>query len=200
MKKCTKCGETKPLDEFTNSSQTKDGKHRNCRSCKRDARLREDPEKVRLSRARWRERNREHVNARERAYHQDNTERIRERRQKLRARNGEQIRAGEKSRRDRNPHLAWVKTYRRRARRYGIEMVIEDFTKADVIDRYGDSCFYCEEGAFEETDHVIPVRRGGPHTLDNIRPVCVSCNRAKWIRTPDELDITNPTDTRTATE
>lgn len=35
MKKCRDCGETKPLDEFPNHKQTKDGKNSYCKPCTR---------------------------------------------------------------------------------------------------------------------------------------------------------------------
>lgn len=28
-------------------------------------------------------------------------------------------------------------------------------------------------------DHVVPIARGGPHTLDNLRPCCQQCNTEK---------------------
>lgn len=75
-----------------------------------------------------------------------------------------------------NPHQVWVQAYRVRAKKYGFEPVIGDFTKQDVIDRYGDRC-RCG-GPFEELDHYpIPVCDGGPHTIDNVRPSCRRCNR-----------------------
>lgn len=36
MKKCSKCKETKPLDEFPNSKQTRDGKFSYCKACRSD--------------------------------------------------------------------------------------------------------------------------------------------------------------------
>ena len=68
-----------------------------------------------------------------------------------------------------NPHKSWERHYRQRARRYGFEPVVETFTRADVIARYGDQCAHCG-GPFEELDHYpVPVSQGGPHTLHNTR-------------------------------
>src|SRR4051794_35638305 len=33
MKKCSKCGEVKPLDDFYRSSQSKDGRQGHCKAC-----------------------------------------------------------------------------------------------------------------------------------------------------------------------
>ena len=85
-----------------------------------------------------------------------------------------------------NPHVQWTSGYRFRAAKYGFPLMIEDFTKADVIAKYGDHCAYCETGEFEELEHYTPVKAGGPHTLENVRPSCSACNRAKSDADPEE--------------
>lgn len=35
MKRCSKCGETKPLDQFSRDKRTKDGRRSNCKGCQR---------------------------------------------------------------------------------------------------------------------------------------------------------------------
>jgi 5-methylcytosine-specific restriction endonuclease McrA len=58
--------------------------------------------------------------------------------------------------------------------------VVEPFSRTEVIKRYGDRCAYCTPGDFESLDHFVPVAAGGPHTLDNVRPSCRSCNSTKY--------------------
>lgn len=77
------------------------------------------------------------------------------------------------------PEKRWVNSYQNRAKARGLKPVVEGFTKQDVIERYGDSCHYCTDGAFEELDHHVPVAAGGHHTLGNVRPSCASCNNEK---------------------
>ena len=78
-----------------------------------------------------------------------------------------------------NPEAAWRGLYRRRARRLGFEPVVEDFTKADVIELYGDQCWHCKDAPFEQLDHhPIPVAAEGPHTIENVKPSCARCNSA----------------------
>src|SRR5699024_4781863 len=75
-----------------------------------------------------------------------------------------------------NPHVGWESTYKQRAKKFGFEPVIESFTKADLIAKYGNECFHCG-GPFEQLDHaVVPVALGGHHTLENCRPSCAPCN------------------------
>jgi 5-methylcytosine-specific restriction endonuclease McrA len=49
------------------------------------------------------------------------------------------------------------------------------------------SCRYCGDAA-SEVDHVLPLSRGGTHTLDNLQMICDRCNRAKWDSTHDEFE------------
>lgn len=61
--------------------------------------------------------------------------------------------------------------------------------KADVWDKTGGLCYYCETrlNPFRDfsVDHVIPASRGGGSGLENLVPACESCNREKgdqvWV-------------------
>ena len=71
--------------------------------------------------------------------------------------------------------------YIRRARMYGHRPVVESFTTQQLIERHGDGCFHCGTGDFECIDHLMCVRVGGHHTLDNAVPSCHECNqRKRW--------------------
>ena len=66
---------------------------------------------------------------------------------------------------------------------------IEPFTKADVIERWGGGCWHCarlgECGEFEELDHhPVPIRHGGSHTLENVRPSCRWHNASEKFSRP----------------
>ena len=48
--------------------------------------------------------------------------------------------------------------------------------------RANNSCSYCEKPlAWEEIewDHVVPISRGGAHSIGNLVPSCNRCNRNK---------------------
>lgn len=47
----------------------------------------------------------------------------------------------------------------------------------------GAQCYLCGAPA-TEADHVIPVARGGTDHPDNLKPVCLPCNRAKGTSLP----------------
>lgn len=48
---------------------------------------------------------------------------------------------------------------------------------------YGDECHLCNERGATSADHLIPRSRGGPDTLDNLRPVHLACNQRRGDRT-----------------
>lgn len=49
-------------------------------------------------------------------------------------------------------------------------------------------CFYCHRQGLKLTlDHFIPVKRLGPHSLENFRAACRSCNSRKKDRDPHEF-------------
>jgi hypothetical protein len=45
-----------------------------------------------------------------------------------------------------------------------------------------DGCYYCGKPA-DTWDHVVPRKRGGLSTIDNLVPACRSCNSQKNART-----------------
>ena len=76
MKKCSKCGEEKPLDEFNKQKRNPDGLNYNCKECLRadKKRWREaNKDKIRRSRKKWNDANRDSRNLYNREHHRRNT-------------------------------------------------------------------------------------------------------------------------------
>ena len=48
---------------------------------------------------------------------------------------------------------------------------------------------YADDAA--ELDHIIPISRGGTHTIDNVQTLCRKCNQFKSDKMPDEVDLIN---------
>lgn len=152
MKTCTGCRETKPRDEFHNDKSKKDGKCFRCKACA-------------IAKTRkWYSENKDRHAAQGKAYYQAN-------REHEAARQADYYQA--------NPHVHWEARYRRRAKKYGFEVVIESFTRDELIARWGDACWHCG-GLFEQLDHLTAVVHGGHHTIENCRPSCAACNQRTW--------------------
>ena len=66
------------------------------------------------------------------------------------------------------------------------------FSRANIYARDDHSCQYCGE-AFPTNeltfDHVTPVAQGGRKDWENIVTCCVTCNRRKGGRTPEEAGM-----------
>lgn len=74
--------------------------------------------------------------------------------------------------------------FRRRAAKRAV--TADKFSINDIINTYGNKCFYCG-GNFDHVDHYIPLVKGGPHSLQNVRPSCESCNLHKGSKMPTDF-------------
>ncbi len=62
--------------------------------------------------------------------------------------------------------------------------------KFEVFNRDQYTCQYCGWQTKELTlDHIVPRRRGGKHSWENIVSACIPCNRRKGGHTPDEVGM-----------
>lgn len=65
--------------------------------------------------------------------------------------------------------------------------------------RYQKSCGICtmplafsEQGKIWETDHIVPIFKGGQTTLKNLMPVCLNCHKTKTALEIKEVRKTKP--------
>ena len=81
----------------------------------------------------------------------------------------------------RDPTLMEAQKARRRARRH--QASVNDLTAAQwraIKAHYGYRCVYCQRKMQRLTkDHIVPLSRGGHHTVSNIVPACNACNGRK---------------------
>jgi 5-methylcytosine-specific restriction endonuclease McrA len=54
-----------------------------------------------------------------------------------------------------------------------------------LVEACGRRCLRC--GSLENltVDHVIPLGRGGPNTIENVQPLCAECDNAKGCEVLD---------------
>lgn len=69
---------------------------------------------------------------------------------------------------------------------------VEHFTADQLLTYFeanygGQSCIYCGTEDNPTVDHLIPLSRGGAHSLKNLAPACLSCNCSKGAKTPEEF-------------
>lgn len=162
-KRCTGCGKTKKLDEFSPKRGGKLGRHAQCKPCRSIARVSAraaDPERVRAV-DRKADLKRGPSTPRVVKWRQDNPE-------------AHTLR----SRQDRSK--------RRAAERAGGTAPV-DF--AALYAAFSD-CYLCGQQLAGDTDmdHVVPLSRGGAHCPANLRPTHEPCNLRKSNKLLTELD------------
>lgn len=177
-KKCTLCLEIKPLAEFTICIRKKTGKScisSRCKACCNAANIKRRSENPTY--------NAEHC----KKYHQEHRDIQLQKQRDWRQANLEQerIRNKEWVINNRAKYRASQSDYRNR--------IIGDgtVTKQVLIDLYNQiQCKYCKEDIPEELrtiDHVVPMAKGGKHTITNLVMACKSCNSMKKDMTVEEF-------------
>lgn len=175
-KRCTKCGETKPLEVFRLTGRATSGKRYRASECKvchaAEARA-------------YRAANLEAVRARELAYSRANGDANRERARRWYAENRERGLARAKRQYQEKPEQVIANVMKANARKRGATET-ETFTRDEIIRRDLGRCHVCGEpvnpnlprhdpGALN-LDHVVPLTEGGAHTRANVRVAHFACN------------------------
>lgn len=189
-KTCTRCHETKSIDSFNRDKTRSDGRFPHCRSCVKaykaayyrensdrvKARVSEyraaNPEKRTEIRRRWlannEEKNRQYQREWMRQYRADNP--LSHRRWKKNPVDLRQWRAN-------NPEKVILQKQRRRIRELGTESY--QIRSTDIARLLRRSCIYCDSKSNIQIDHVVPLAKGGRHSIGNLAPACKPCNVRK---------------------
>lgn len=189
LKRCTKCGEVKPLGMFSKNRRNRDGLQSECKSCNAKYH-REHAEQISAKSRKWYLKNRDRVLERQ----SNNRDHIHEVAKAYRLRNRDELRAR---------HSDWVRTengrrrkvineHNRRARK---QLSGGTYTSADIdLIRKGQTdtrgnvrCWYCGKPMqLWHIDHRIPLSRGGSNAPGNLCLACPECNTSKRDKTPSE--------------
>jgi 5-methylcytosine-specific restriction endonuclease McrA len=171
VKRCARCKLEKQDTEFYSLSVSKDGLHSWCRACCYDG--------VKRDRAGHLTARREHA----REYTRLNREKIRAYHEKWR--NAHEGKARDYSRwhllRHRERHRVGA-----RLRQLGLRQLEGSHTEDEwdeLLEAFEHKCFGCGITDVELTrDHITPVSKGGTDNIDNIFPLCRSCNSKKGVK------------------
>jgi len=86
-----------------------------------------------------------------------------------------------------NPEKRKIQTHRRRALRLaGGSYTVEQWTA--LCNWFGNICLACGSPNSLTVDHVIPLTKHGRNTIDNLQPLCFSCNSSKQAKAIDYRD------------
>ena len=165
MRRCGLCAIEKPLEQFNKDKNKKDGYGYRCKECNAKA--------AKL----WREHNPDKFKNSLRANYLKNKEKRLQDARSWRQNNKEAKRE-----------------YNRRRKSLLRNATAESFTDADVLAKYGVICHICLEEidlaaprwtgqkGWERglhIDHVIPISKNGPHSINNVKPSHGLCNVIK---------------------
>lgn len=180
MKQCSKCKVTQPIEQFSKRSGASDGLKSQCKACDRAHRqanavaIAEKGREYRLA-------NKDHKLAADCAYREKNRE---ARRDSHRA----YLEANRVKRRAYNHHYRMTQQDRlrglaQRRRTQQLEQGSFLVTQRELRRLYSSPCLYCGATKNIQADHVIPISRGGRHSIGNLVPACQPCNLSKHART-----------------
>jgi 5-methylcytosine-specific restriction endonuclease McrA len=198
QKKCRKCGETKLLSEFHTNNKNKDNKNSTCKKCdyeytkkwrsenpeqaKEQVRkwAREHHDAVIKNALRWAKNNAEKHNAAIDRWHKVHREKGLEANRRSAAKYPDKQLARTRKYREEHPDKSLTWTENRRALRIKDGGTVTAQEWRNVLNKYGNKCLCCGRTDIKITmDHVIPLSAGGHHSVDNIQPLCGSCNSKK---------------------
>lgn len=164
-KACSRCQQMLPLTFYFKHPTNRDGLQSWCKECHRIRKIAN------------RENNRELYRAASRRRYSANPEAGRQRALEYRLQNPEKVKEMFKRWSTENPEKARERGARRRARieKNGIFKILDKEKKRLV----SGPCFYCGAKGKMELDHVIPVARGGRHSIGNLVSACQKCNNRK---------------------
>ncbi len=158
---CTKCGEVK------------DGNNPyRCKSCTReyDRQYREkNKEKIKGNWTDWYKRNIEKSSIRVGEWRKKNKEKANKHWREWRTKNGK--------------NAEYDNARRARERNAEGRYTASEFTA--LCEKYENKCLKCGEEKKLTADHVVPLIAGGSNGIDNIQPLCKSCNSSKGTKTID---------------
>lgn len=189
-KACSVCGQIKPLTNFHKEARTKDGVRSQCKQCALDKateyRL-NNATKIVQSQANTYAKHRDKRIANSKKWADANAVRRKQIEYKYRTQNKDAINA-----RIEKWRLANVEIHRgyRLKRRNGLAINgIYTVSNKDIVRLYNSPCFYCGGSKQIQADHVIPVKRGGRHSIGNLVPACKFCNVSKGSKLVSEWKL-----------
>lgn len=180
MRMCIKCGIEKPLEQFSKDKRMSLGRTRKCYKCNGA-----------LQRAYYRDVFKEKAIQATRQWVAKNKSRAAQSHRDWKAKNQarRRVQAGLACKRwaAKNPELQRAHSAANKARhRSGRQG--NSFTSGEWIalcKLHGPGCLCCGAESKLVPDHIVPLSRGGSNAIENIQPLCQTCNLKKGIQSTD---------------
>lgn len=206
MKVCNKCKQEKNESEFYKGERYKDGLRPICKKCfsiRSSRHYKENPnvakrlkEKAvewyknnldkhrniaRISHKKYREKRKEYY----KSYREEHKEYYRSYNKEYYYNNKEYYQQKKKEWYKNNKDKVKETNEQRRARKNGLNGNVFETEWKELCSHYGNVCLRCGSSDKLTQDHVVPLSKGGFHTIYNLQPLCRSCNSSKRDKTID---------------
>lgn len=123
----------------------------------------------------------EKIKESDKKYYENNKEKKKEYNRRYRQENKDKLNAQKRDYHQRNPQF--VTNRRARRKEFMRDNVITKLEWLKIMESTNWTCTYCgvslRSSKIRTIDHVIPLSKGGSHTVDNLVPACRSCNSKK---------------------
>ena len=153
MKVCSTCNQAQPDKEYSVCSKVKSGLAARCKTCEK-ARHKKDYQNSKDYNIKW-----------ARKHRSENYEQRLEIERKSRFKNKEKLRPSKNAR----------QRIRNRVIQGGTYLILDK----ELRKIYNSPCFNCGSMKDQSLDHIIPISRGGSHSVGNIMTLCLPCNISK---------------------
>lgn len=183
---CTKCKVDTPLEKMGKSKKLKSGYNIYCLECIRamsKAYREANREKCRDAERKYRKNNKEKVNAKKRERYYSKPEELKAKAAQYRQENYERRLEIERNSRVKNKEkYRPAKNARQRIRNKVIQGGTYLILDKELRKIYNSPCFRCGSMKDQSLDHIIPISRGGSHSIGNIMTLCLPCNMSKNVK------------------
>lgn len=176
-KACTKCGQIKNRLDFHKDKSRSDGLFPQCKICVNTRMLeytREHAEENRAKSKAWYHANKDRAYASKKARLAENKYETAAYQKNYRIKNKTKSQSYARKYYQENKERFLDFGHRRRARMSDRRKV----TKKEIIRLLEQPCLYCGAPS-EHIDHIVPLSRGGRHSIGNLTGACASCNLSK---------------------
>jgi len=186
LKTCKRCEQAKPLDQYYKDSRGKGGLFARCKKCHNSSAMnwaKNNRDKVNSIAKTYRDNHKQETAERVSAYYEKNRSSLLVKKKQYRETQKEVISEYQKEWYKRNPQKGSEYAHRRRVRILnGDVRTVTNKDWVSLLNRFDNRCAYC--GCREELtkDHVVPISRGGRHSVGNIVPACWKCNMSKGAK------------------
>lgn len=188
--RCGTCKTQKSVKDFHRNNSRKTGYSNACKVCvlkRTKARYDKNPEFYRAKTSKWREKNPGAANEMARRYREKYPERAKDSVRRYKQANQESIKLATKAWAIKNHESILSRNRQKRAIKRNA--ISEPYTKDDILNRWGTDCHICNKpidltasrrrSNGLHLDHVIPLSKGGPDIIANIKPAHAFCNISK---------------------